>query len=58
MGVRRAMEIVLSEINEGTHPLYTYGPLIHNRQVLGLLETKGVRAVDDINDLDLSLIHI
>jgi (E)-4-hydroxy-3-methyl-but-2-enyl pyrophosphate reductase len=52
MGVRRAMEIVLAEINKGTSPLYTYGPLIHNQQVLGLLETKGVKAVDDITDLD------
>jgi (E)-4-hydroxy-3-methyl-but-2-enyl pyrophosphate reductase len=52
MGVRRAMEIVLSEVNQGTRPLYTYGPLIHNRQVLTLLETKGVRAVEDISDLD------
>lgn len=52
MGVRRAMEIVLAEVNKGTQPLYTYGPLIHNRQVLGLLETKGVTAVDDIKGLD------
>jgi (E)-4-hydroxy-3-methyl-but-2-enyl pyrophosphate reductase len=52
MGVRRAMEIVLSEINKGTHPLYTYGPLIHNRQVLELLETKGVMAVDSIKNVD------
>ncbi len=52
MGVRRAMEIVLSEINHGTRPLYTYGPLIHNQQVLALLETKGVRAVDDVKGLD------
>jgi (E)-4-hydroxy-3-methyl-but-2-enyl pyrophosphate reductase len=52
MGVRRAMEIVLSEINKGTYPLYTYGPLIHNRQVLALLETKGVTATDTIQDLD------
>ena len=52
MGVRRAMEIVLAEINKGTHPLYTYGPLIHNRQVLALLETKGVRAADEIKGLE------
>jgi (E)-4-hydroxy-3-methyl-but-2-enyl pyrophosphate reductase len=51
MGVRRAMEIVLTEINKGTCPLYTYGPLIHNRQVLALLETKGVKAIDDIRGL-------
>lgn len=58
MGVRRAMEIVLTEINKGTSPLYTYGPLIHNQQVLGLLETKGVKAVDDITDLDEGTIII
>jgi (E)-4-hydroxy-3-methyl-but-2-enyl pyrophosphate reductase len=51
MGVRRAMEIVLAENNKGTKPLYTYGPLIHNRQVLALLETKGVKAVDSIEAL-------
>jgi 4-hydroxy-3-methylbut-2-enyl diphosphate reductase len=51
MGVRRAMEIVLAENNKGTRPLYTYGPLIHNRQVLSLLETKGVKAVDSIEGL-------
>ncbi|MCJ7665105.1 MAG: 4-hydroxy-3-methylbut-2-enyl diphosphate reductase [Desulfobacterales bacterium] len=51
MGVRRAMEIVLAEINKGTQPLYTFGPLIHNRQVLALLETKGVKAIDRIEGL-------
>ena len=51
MGVRRAMEIVLAENNKGVHPLYTYGPLIHNRQVLALLETKGIRGVDTITGL-------
>ena len=58
MGVRRAMEMVLAEINKGTQPLYTYGPLIHNRQVLALLETKGVTAADDIKDLDWGTIVI
>jgi (E)-4-hydroxy-3-methyl-but-2-enyl pyrophosphate reductase len=51
MGVRRAMEMVLAEVNKGTWPLYTYGPLIHNRQVSALLETKGVKAIDDIKGL-------
>ena len=47
MGVRRAMEIVLAEANKADGPLFTLGPLIHNNQVLQLLETKGVRAVED-----------
>jgi (E)-4-hydroxy-3-methyl-but-2-enyl pyrophosphate reductase len=46
MGVRRAMELVLNESNRKKGPLYTYGPLIHNKQVLALLESKGVQVVD------------
>jgi (E)-4-hydroxy-3-methyl-but-2-enyl pyrophosphate reductase len=48
MGVRRAMELVLKESNRKNGPLYTYGPLIHNRQVLALLESKGVNVVDHL----------
>jgi (E)-4-hydroxy-3-methyl-but-2-enyl pyrophosphate reductase len=51
MGVRRAMEIALAEANKRKGPLYTYGPLIHNTQVLELLESKKVKTVDDIHDL-------
>lgn len=42
MGVRRALEMVLSEANKNQGPIYTYGPLIHNQQVMDLLETKKV----------------
>ncbi|MEJ2588724.1 MAG: 4-hydroxy-3-methylbut-2-enyl diphosphate reductase, partial [Deltaproteobacteria bacterium] len=45
MGVRRAMEIVMEEANKAEGPLFTFGPLIHNHQVLELLESKGVRAI-------------
>lgn len=58
MGVRRAMEIVLSEVNNGEGPLYTLGPLIHNRQVLELLEKKGVRAIDNPNGITRGTIVI
>ncbi|MBW1774239.1 MAG: 4-hydroxy-3-methylbut-2-enyl diphosphate reductase [Deltaproteobacteria bacterium] len=51
MGVRRAMEMVLAEANKNRGPIYTYGPLIHNRQVMGLLESKGITAVDDFRHL-------
>ena len=47
MGVRRAMERVLEEANRSEDPLYTFGPLIHNRQVMALLERKGIRAVEE-----------
>jgi (E)-4-hydroxy-3-methyl-but-2-enyl pyrophosphate reductase len=49
MGVRRAMEMVLAEANKNSGPIYTYGPLIHNVQVLELLESKQVIAVDDLH---------
>jgi len=51
MGVRLAMEKVLAEANKGGGPIYTFGPLIHNSQVMDLLETKGVHAVTDLHGL-------
>lgn len=52
MGVRRAMEMVLAEANRSDDVLYTYGPLIHNKQVLELLESKNVKTVHDIKGLE------
>lgn len=51
MGVRRAMEIALTQANRHDGPLYTFGPLIHNRQVMDLLESKGVLTVKDTEGL-------
>jgi len=51
MGVRRAMEMVLAEANKKEGPLFTLGPLIHNRQVLDLLASKGVVPLDDPNGI-------
>ena len=58
MGVRRAMEIILSEANKGNGKLFTYGPLIHNQQVLDLLGSKGVDVKEDIDKLDKGRIII
>lgn len=51
MGVRRAMEMVLAEANKNKDPITTYGPLIHNKQVLELLESKRVKSVDNIDEI-------
>ena len=51
MGVRRAIEMVLAEANKDEGCIYTFGPLIHNKQVLELLESKGVKTVKDISSL-------
>ena len=51
MGVRRAMEMVMAESNKKEGPLFTYGPLIHNQQVLDLLRSKGIQAEEDLENL-------
>ncbi len=58
MGVRRAMEMVMAESNKKEGPLFTFGPLIHNKQVLDLLEAKGVKATNDTTGLTTGRILI
>ena len=48
MGVRRAVEMVLDAPGKHSKPIYTYGPLIHNPQVLDLLDEKGITILEDI----------
>ena len=48
MGVRRAVEMVLDAANNEQGPIYTYGPLIHNPQVLEILAEKGVTVLHDV----------
>ncbi|RPI77352.1 MAG: 4-hydroxy-3-methylbut-2-enyl diphosphate reductase [Desulfobacteraceae bacterium] len=51
MGVRRAIEQVLNTANKSPEPIFTFGPIIHNTQVIELLESKGVRVCEDIRKL-------
>jgi 4-hydroxy-3-methylbut-2-enyl diphosphate reductase len=48
MGVRRAVEMVLDAPEQHPGPICTFGPLIHNPQVLELLESKQIAAIKDI----------
>lgn len=48
MGVRRAVDMVLDASNISDEPIYTYGPLIHNPQVLGMLEDKKIFKIEKI----------
>jgi 4-hydroxy-3-methylbut-2-enyl diphosphate reductase len=48
MGVRRAVEMVLDAPDQYTKPIFTYGPLIHNPQVLNLLQSKDIKVLDEI----------
>ena len=43
MSVRRAMSTLLDRTRRGRKPVRTLGPLIHNPQVIEMLEGKGVR---------------
>jgi 4-hydroxy-3-methylbut-2-enyl diphosphate reductase len=44
-GVKRAVEQVYAQIEAGTTPIYTYGPIIHNQEVVNELEAQGVHVL-------------
>lgn len=51
-GVKRAVEKVYEQIeNKTNRPVYTYGPIIHNEEVVKDLEKKGVRVIESIEEL-------
>lgn len=56
-GVKRAVETVYEQIEkqktaEKKMPIYTYGPIIHNEQVVKDLEEKGVHVLADREELE------
>lgn len=48
-GVKRAIECVLELEKQGLKPIYTIGPLIHNKQVTNSLEAKGIKAIENLS---------
>jgi (E)-4-hydroxy-3-methyl-but-2-enyl pyrophosphate reductase len=48
MGVRRAVEMVLDSPGKHRKPIFTFGPLIHNPQVLDLLAEKGISIIREV----------
>jgi len=50
-GVKRAVETVYQEIEQTKTPIYTFGPIIHNEEVVADLEKKGVLVVNSIEEL-------
>ena len=49
-GVHRAVDTVYERT--GMENVYTYGPIIHNDEVVKDLESKGVKAISDVAQLD------
>src|SRR5574344_308764 len=49
-GVKTAIERVLQLAEEGKTPVYTVGPLIHNKQVTDMLASKGIVAINSLDE--------
>jgi len=58
MGVRRAVDMVLDASNLAKEPIYTYGPLIHNPQVLQMLEEKKIFRIEKIPEKGAGIVLI
>ena len=50
-GVKRAVDQVYEQIASAQKPVYTFGPIIHNEEVVRDLEEKGVRVLDTVEQL-------
>ena len=51
-GVKRAVEKVYDQIATGKKQIYTYGPIIHNEEVVQDLEEKGVQVINSKEELE------
>ncbi len=50
-GVRRAVDTVYEQAQHGAGKIYTFGPIIHNEEVVKDLEEKGVQVVENTERL-------
>ena len=53
-GVKRAVDKVYQLIEEGIHPIYTLGPIIHNEEVVSDLAERGVEVIEEKDLASLS----
>lgn len=53
-GVKRAVDMVYEQSGlSGDGPIYTYGPIIHNEEVVNSLSKRGVNAISEEESLDI-----
>ncbi len=50
-GVKRAVDQVYEQIRKARGPVYTFGPIIHNEEVVRDLEEKGVKVLETVEEL-------
>ena len=51
-GVKRAVNMVYEEVENSILPIYTYGPIIHNDEVVKDMEKKGIKVIKKLDELD------
>jgi 4-hydroxy-3-methylbut-2-enyl diphosphate reductase len=51
-GIQRAVDLVYDEVKSGD-PIYTYGPITHNEEVVEALKNKGVIVIDAPEELKI-----
>jgi len=51
-GVKKAIDTVLELSKHTSKHIYTYGPLIHNKQVIDTLKEKRIDAINGVEDLE------
>jgi 4-hydroxy-3-methylbut-2-enyl diphosphate reductase len=51
-GVKRAVDTVYEQINKNEDNIYTYGPIVHNEEVVKDLQEKGVEVINSKQELD------
>lgn len=58
-GVKRAIEMAYAEIEKKRNtPLYSYGPLIHNKEVTRDLEEKGLQIIESLDGIESGTVVI
>ena len=50
-GVQRAVDSVYKELEENSGKIYTFGPIIHNEQVVEALNKRGIEVIDTVEQL-------
>ncbi|WFA09723.1 bifunctional 4-hydroxy-3-methylbut-2-enyl diphosphate reductase/30S ribosomal protein S1 [Tissierella sp. Yu-01] len=51
-GVKRALELAYEQSENASGKVYSYGPLVHNPQVVTELENRGVATIDEIDNIE------
>ena len=56
-GVKRAVDSVYEQIEKGG-VIYTYGPIIHNKEVVKDMESKGVKVINSPDELVMVVLYM